>query len=246
MRPDAPPVTSVRALADDAIAALQGTRGRCVIGITGPPGAGKATLTEALVRVCAEELGSRCVVGLPMDGFHLPTSRLVEVGRHDRKGAPDTFDASGFVSTLRRLVDSGVPTMTWPSYSRRVHEPIPGAITVSAAARLVFVEGNYLLLPTAPWTHVRTIASSIWYVTADRRTLETRLLRRQLVAGRNAGEADRHVTRSDMLNVDQVERTRTCADRIVRVSANDPLLEGLKDPATGTAIELDDGCEQRG
>ncbi len=38
-----------------------------------------------------------------MDGFHLAQAELERLGRADRKGAPDTFDADGFVALLGRL-----------------------------------------------------------------------------------------------------------------------------------------------
>src|SRR4051794_20108304 len=71
---------------------------RRLLGIAGPPGSGKSTLARRLV----EELGGAAVL-VPMDGFHLADARLVQLGRRDRKGAPDTFDAHGFLELLRRL-----------------------------------------------------------------------------------------------------------------------------------------------
>ena len=38
-----------------------------------------------------------------MDGFHLSNVELDRLGLADRKGAPETFDAAGFVHLLRRL-----------------------------------------------------------------------------------------------------------------------------------------------
>lgn len=64
---------------------------RIVIGIAGSPGAGKSTIAADLV----EMLGASAAL-LPMDGFHLPQATLVELGRRERMGAPDTFDVDGF------------------------------------------------------------------------------------------------------------------------------------------------------
>ena len=66
---------------------------RAVLGITGPPGVGKSTLAVALVRQVGEQAAY-----LPMDGFHLADVQLDRLGRRDRKGAPDTFDACVAVS----------------------------------------------------------------------------------------------------------------------------------------------------
>src|SRR5690349_22472308 len=53
--------------------------GRAVLGITGPPGAGKSTLTEALLAELGPDVGH-----LPMDGFHLADVQLDRLGL-DRK-----------------------------------------------------------------------------------------------------------------------------------------------------------------
>src|SRR4051794_22666979 len=117
----------VRSLADEAITGLRSSPGRHLVGITGPPGVGKSTLMAALVRVCRAELGDAFVAGVPMDGFHRPNEILIENGRRDRKGAPDTFDAEAFVAALRQL-STGSSAIRWPDYSHQTDEVIPDAI----------------------------------------------------------------------------------------------------------------------
>ncbi|MDQ3404315.1 MAG: nucleoside/nucleotide kinase family protein, partial [Actinomycetota bacterium] len=79
-------------------AALAVPGGRAILGVCGGPGAGKSTLAARLVTA----LGDRAAL-VGMDGFHLAHAELVRLGRAERKGAPDTFDADGFVDLLRRL-----------------------------------------------------------------------------------------------------------------------------------------------
>ena len=61
---------------------------RRVLGIAGPPAAGKGSVS-ARVRGALGALA----VQVPMDGFHLAEAELHRLGRHERKGAPDTCDA---------------------------------------------------------------------------------------------------------------------------------------------------------
>jgi len=72
---------------------------RRILGIAGPPGGGKSTVARQVVA----ELGERARL-VPMDGFHLAQPELVRLGRRDRMGAPDTFDAAGYAALLTRLL----------------------------------------------------------------------------------------------------------------------------------------------
>ena len=69
---------------------------RLLVAIAGPPGSGKSTLAERL----ASGIGPSAAA-LPMDGFHLDNATLRQKGLLDRKGAPETFDAKGFVDTVQ-------------------------------------------------------------------------------------------------------------------------------------------------
>ncbi|MFD0175002.1 nucleoside/nucleotide kinase family protein, partial [Streptomyces rochei] len=75
---------------------------RAILGIAGSPGAGKSTLAECLVREL-NGTGEPWVAHVPMDGFHLADVELDRLGRRERKGAPDTFDAAGYAALLGRL-----------------------------------------------------------------------------------------------------------------------------------------------
>jgi len=103
-------VSTLRSVGETAalIAALPNP-GRVVVGIVGPPGAGKSTVAGQLVGLLNGAGRSPRAALLPMDGFHLPQSRLVELGRRDRMGAPDTFDVDGFTAVLASLRPAAAP-----------------------------------------------------------------------------------------------------------------------------------------
>jgi pantothenate kinase len=175
------------------ITPLVDTGRRIMVGIAGPPGAGKSTLAEALARKFQD------AVAVPMDGFHLAQAELHRLGLAHRKGAPATFDAYGFVHLLRRLRE-GSELVYAPTYSRVVHESIGSAIPIFASTRLLVVEGNYLLLPDQPWAQVPDLLDLTIYVDAPERERVDGLLRRQRGFGLDAAAAKDWVERSDEAN----------------------------------------------
>lgn len=193
-----------------AEALLAGGR-RVVLGLVGTPGAGKSTLAQAL----AAAMGGRAVV-VPMDGFHLAQAELQRLGRADRKGAPDTFDAAGYVALLRRLhTPRPGETVYAPEFRREIEEPVAGAIPVAAEVRLVITEGNYLLLDDGPWADVRPLLTEAWYVQGDEPTRLQRLIARHERFGRSPDAAREWVMRSDEPNARRIEASRGRADWVV-------------------------------
>lgn len=184
---------------------------RNVLGITGPPGAGKSTISAALV--AALPAGSAVVV--PMDGYHLAQAELERLGRADRKGAPDTFDAAGFVALLARIGAAADGVVVYaPLFRREIEEPIAGAIAVSREVPLVVVEGNYLLVEEPPWDEVASLLDETWYVDPGPLRREW-LVTRHMAFGRDRAEAEERSDGSDHVNALLVEGTRHRADVVV-------------------------------
>jgi pantothenate kinase len=178
-----------------------------VLGITGPPGSGKSTLTAALLARLGSDVGH-----LPMDGFHLADVQLDRLGLRDRKGAPETFDVDGYVAALRRLHDEADRTLYLPGFERDLEQPIAAATAIPPSARLVITEGNYLLLPSGGWEHVRPLLAEAWYVDLDDDVRRERLVRRHEQFGKSPDAAREWVERSDEANARLVAATRDSAD----------------------------------
>jgi pantothenate kinase len=179
---------------------------RRMLGITGAPAAGKSTLAATLTQALAPD-----AVLVPMDGFHLAASELHRLGRHERKGAPDTFDAAGYVALLHRLRANAEDVVYAPEFRREIEEPIAGAIAVPRGVPLVITEGNYLLL----WPQARTLLDEVWFVEADEQARLARLVARHMAFGHTRAEAEGRAYGSDQRNADLIAASRDGADVIV-------------------------------
>ena len=189
---------------------------RHVLGITGAPGSGKSTLAALLV----QSLGKDALL-VSMDGFHLANEELHRLDRHPRKGAPDTFDAAGYVALLRRLRDRTDPVVYAPRFDRALEESIGSAVPVDRDVPLIITEGNYLLTDGPDWSAVRPLLDECWYVDPGENVRLDRLIARHIGFGRSPQEALDRSHGSDGRNAELIRASRARASRIVRVPALD-------------------------
>jgi pantothenate kinase len=189
---------------------------RKIIGLVGPPGAGKSTVGLAL-----REIFSDISQIVPMDGFHLANVELARLGRAHRKGAPDTFDSAGYVDLLKRLHSQAADEIIYaPEFRREIEEPIAGAIPIFPETQLLITEGNYLLLDDGHWKKVPTFLDEIWYVDVDDALRIDRLASRHEQFGRSREEAVAWVNNTDEPNARLIETGKSRADLVFRWEDN--------------------------
>lgn len=189
---------------------LSNTSKRIIIGIAGKPGSGKSTLSSFLLK----HLPIDSVSLVPMDGFHLSNKVLEELGRHGRKGAPDTFDSLGYLELLHRIAHSS-GDIYFPIFYRELEESIAAEGVVTARTKLVLTEGNYLLHTENGWGDVVKTLTESWYVDVDDSARLSRLVDRHYLHGKSPEEAHDWAYGTDEENARLVERSRDLADVIV-------------------------------
>jgi pantothenate kinase len=195
-----------QALSREIMRRAQGAA-RFTLAIAGPPGAGKSTVAQALLETLnAPQPGIAAL--MPMDGFHYDNAVLEPLGLMPRKGAPQTFDAAGFIATLARI-HSGKGNVAVPVFDRSADLARAGAAVISSGTRIVLVEGNYLLLDADPWHQTAPLFDMTVFLTVPREILEQRLVRRWLDHGLAPDAARTRARSNDIPNALLVmERSR--------------------------------------
>jgi len=179
--------------------------GRSILGLAGPPAAGKSTQARHLVAEINRREGADTAAYLPLDGFHLSNAQLDRLRLRARKGAPETFDAWGYLGLLQRVAAERFRDVYAPDFDRALDEPVAARHVIRPHTRLVITEGNYLASADAPWSEARRLLREIWYLDADDATRDTRLLARHVDGGQDPHAARRRIDTNDHPNGEYVK-----------------------------------------
>ena len=188
-------------------------QGRLLVALAGPPASGKSTLAEALVR--ALNAAGRTASLVPMDGFHLDNRILSARGLLHIKGAPQTFDAEGFISLVRRLKSD--PQVFFPVFDRTRDLAVAGAAEVAPDTRVAVIEGNYLLFDAAPWRDLAGLWDFSLFIHLPEATLRDRLIRRWQDHGLEPAAALARAEANDLPNARRILAHRLPADLDIQV-----------------------------
>lgn len=184
---------------------------RFVVGIAGAPGSGKSTLANETARRLRQQSLRTEVV--QMDGWHLDNELLDARGKRQRKGAPETFDAAGFVMAVRRLKSPG--EVIFPRFDRQRDISVGGVVAVDDDTAVVLVEGNYLLFDEEPWAELAEYWDLSAYLDVPMADLRARLIQRWLSHGLSRAAATKRAESNDIPNAQRVVDHPLAADLLL-------------------------------
>ena len=184
---------------------------RFILGIAGPPAAGKSTLAEALREALNGGRGPRgegeIAAIAPLDGHHYDDRVLHARGHRPRKGAPFTFDAAGYAAMLERLAAPSRMAVAIPVFDRDLELSRSAAAVIEPHHRIVITEGNYLLLDDDRWGPARDRLDFSVFLDVPFEELRRRLMARWLGHGYGPEEAKEKTQANDLVNARLVAKT---------------------------------------
>jgi len=193
-------------------------KSRVVVGIAGPTGAGKSVVA-VLLRDLAKQAGLPFALeSITIDAYHHPNSYLYSHFADGEalmkvKGRFDTYDVEGLARNLKSF--AGGERVSFPTYSRKLHDPVKDGVVVQTDKALLIVEGLWLLYDKAGWDAVGSLLDYAIFIDADTGRVKESVLKRHMTGGRTLEEASKHYELVDARNSELVLTTRHKANRII-------------------------------
>jgi len=204
----------------DEIVAIYKARNQCrvVIGIAGPTGAGKSVAAVLLQNLAKQAGLSFDFESITIDAYHYPNSFLCSHFADGEtlkkvKGRFDTYDARGLARDLQAFAMG--ERVSFPTYSRKLHDPVKNGIVVETEKALLIVEGLWLLYDKAGWDAVGSLLDYAIFIDADQGRVKESVLKRHMTGGRTWEEASQHYELVDAKNSEMVLTTRHKANRVI-------------------------------
>lgn len=191
---------------------------RALFGIAGPSGAGKSLLAAIVKEIAKGRDLTFRVETISIDAFHLPNEYLAMheqdgVNLKEVKGRHDTYDTQLLASELAHFGNGD--GVRFPVYSRKIHDPIPGAISITEPKVLLILEGLWLLYDHNGWEFVRNELDYAYFLDDELERLRKHTILRHMRGGRAEKDAERFYNKSDMENYRLVMRTKKYADQFL-------------------------------
>lgn len=193
-------------------------KSRFILGIAGPTGAGKSVLAVVFKTLAQQAALPFMVEAITIDAYHFPNEFLLS---HFSDGQPlkqfkgrfDTYNPAALAKDLRDFSDG--KTVSFPAYSRKLHDPVENALRVEESNVLLVVEGLWLLFDRSGWEEIGPLLDYSIFIEADPIQAREPVLQRHIRGGRTLADARRHYESVDAKNSELVLTTKTKANKII-------------------------------
>jgi pantothenate kinase len=191
---------------------------RFVLGVAGPTGAGKSVIALLFKELSKQAGLPFAVEAITIDAYHYTNEFLLS---HFSEGQPlkkvkgrfDTYRPDALAADLRNYAAGRA--VSFPAYSRKLHDPIPNAVTVTGKNVLLIVEGLWVLFDQGGWENIAPLLDYSLFIEADPARAKEPVLLRHLRGGRSREDAERHYETVDAENSALVLATRHKATKII-------------------------------
>jgi hypothetical protein len=191
---------------------------RVAIGIAGPTGAGKSVVSVLFKELAEQARLPFAFESVTIDAYHYPNGHLLShfsggATLKQFKGRFDTYDVPALARDLKAFASG--ESVSFPAYSRKLHEPVPNSIGITNPATLLIVEGLWLLYDQGGWEQIRPLLDFCYFIDSDTERTRQAVIKRHMTGGRSFEDATRHYEQVDGRNSEITRQTRQRADKVI-------------------------------